>query len=126
MDFLEVVFVLPRRDYCFFHGTIGSCLFYGRTVLRPCIFNDCVYDCTETDIRRPYFGLAFFGMYYSALQRRTIVLPWNSGAVFVQDLYGSEKKADLSGEGRTVGKRPPRQSGNDSLLGEALPQNVKG
>ena len=41
-------------------------------------------------------------MYYLALQRCAAILPGYSRAVFVQNLYGSEKKADLSCEGRAV------------------------
>lgn len=110
MVFLEAVFIFPRWDYRLFHGAVGNRVLYGSIVLRFCVFDDCVYNCEEIDIRRPHVGMAVFGMHHTALQRRAVVLPWNSRAIFVQNLYGSEKKADLPRERGTV-KRQGRFAG---------------
>ena len=102
MVFLEAVFIFSGRYYRILHSAAGHCLCYGRTVLPVCIYYDCVYNCKKADIRGSDFGMAFPGVYYSALQRRAAILCGHCGAVFVQDLHGSKKEADLSCEGRNL------------------------
>ena len=102
MIFLEVVFVCIGWNYRFLYGSAGTCLYYGRIVLFPCICSDYFYHYSQSGIWRSDIGLAITGMHYFSHQWRTAVLHGNYRAISVQDISGSEKKADLSGKGRTV------------------------
>ncbi len=96
MVFLETVCLFAGGDYGIFYGAAydGGCT--GSAFLRPGFRHDRCDDCENTDLRRSYFGLAVIGVHYSSGQRCTAVLPRHSRAILIQDVYGSEEKADLS------------------------------
>lgn len=98
MVFLETVCLFSGRDYRLLYNAAYGCRGDGRAVLCDGVCADCRDYCENADFWGSDFGMAIHGMYYSACQRRAIVLSWYSGTIFIQDLYGSEEASDLSCE----------------------------
>ncbi len=65
---------------------------------------DCVYHCTDSDIRRSHIGLAFSGMYHFHDQRRTASLSGHCGAIYGQNVYGSENRPIYLIKGRILAR----------------------
>ena len=100
MVFLEIISLLDRWNYGFFHSTVGFCRLYGCAVLPGRLRVYYFYHCQKNVVWRSHFGLAVFGVYYLFDQRRAAFLPGNCGAISCKNVYGSKKKANLSYKGR--------------------------
>ena len=102
MVLLETVPLCHRRDHRFFHAAVGSGFHYGRVVLHYRFSVDHNHHSEDSVGRGSGGRLAVNGMYYLHGKRGAAFLPGDCRAVFVQNLYGSEETADLSGKGRRV------------------------
>lgn len=102
MEFLEIVSVFPGWDYRLFHGTSDAGFRHGGVFLHCGFFDDYFYHCAQDDIRGSGIGLAVSGMHYIDDQRSAVFLHGYFGAISRKDIYGSEKAADISGEGAVL------------------------
>ena len=102
MEFLEAVSVFAGRDNRFLHGTSDAGFGGGSVFLYCGFYDDCFYHCPQDDIRRSGIGLAVAGVHYTDDQRSTVFLYRNFGTISREDVYGSEKAADIFGEGAVL------------------------
>ena len=102
MELLEAASVFLRRHHRLFHSAAFLRFLYGCSVLSVSLYPDHIYCHPDAHLWRPGIGVAVTCLHHFPDQRCAAVLYRNSGTVPGKDLYGSEKKTDLSAQRRIM------------------------